>query len=43
MTGQPAPPEMGGIAPNGAGSSINGESGAVPTTPEIKSPKGGDF
>tara|TARA_B100001142_G_scaffold131600_1_gene133175 strand:+ start:45900 stop:47579 length:1680 start_codon:yes stop_codon:yes gene_type:complete len=43
MTGQPASPEMGGIAPNGAGSSINGMSGEIPTTPEIKPPKGGDF
>ena len=43
MTGQPAPPEMGGIAPNGSGNTINGDGGNVPVTPEIKPPKGGEI
>ena len=43
MTGQPAPPEAGGIAPNGNGNSINGDGGNTPTTPEIKPPTGGDL
>ena len=39
-TGQPLPP---GVAPAGAPNAINGDMGAVPTTPEIKPPKGGDI
>jgi hypothetical protein len=38
-TGQPLPPEVGAAPPN----SINGDAGAIPTTPEIKPPKGGEF
>ena len=43
LTGQPAPPEMGGIAPNGSGNSISGDGGKVPVTPEIKPPTGGEI